>query len=61
MAAWGGSVRRGSGYSNNGIMSDFRAYGFSAVVPKPYNLRQLGKTVGGLLAGVSPAVARRPS
>jgi PAS domain S-box-containing protein len=30
-----------SGYSNDPIMSDFREYGFSGVIAKPYNVREL--------------------
>ena len=40
-----------SGYSNDGIMADYKAHGFSGVVPKPYTLNQLGEAVGRLLSG----------
>jgi DNA-binding NarL/FixJ family response regulator len=40
-----------SGYSNDGIMADYKAHGFSGVVPKPYTLKQLGEAVGRLLSG----------
>jgi CheY-like chemotaxis protein len=40
-----------SGYSNDDIMADYMAHGFSGVVPKPYTLHQLGEAVGRLLAG----------
>jgi PAS domain S-box-containing protein len=40
-----------SGYSNDDIMADYMAHGFSGVVPKPYTLNQLGEAVGRLLAG----------
>jgi len=39
-----------SGYSNDGIMADYKVHGFSDVVPKPYNLTQLGDAVGRLLS-----------
>ncbi len=38
-----------SGYSNDDIMSNYKAYGFSAAVPKPFNLTQLGEVIGRLL------------
>ena len=39
-----------SGYSNTGVMSDYRSFGFSAVVPKPYNLKQIGEVIHRLLS-----------
>jgi CheY-like chemotaxis protein len=39
-----------SGYSNDGIMAEYKVHGFSDVVPKPYNLTQLGDAVGRLLS-----------
>jgi PAS domain S-box-containing protein len=39
-----------SGYSNTGVMADYRSFGFSGVVPKPYNLKQLGEVVHRLLS-----------
>jgi PAS domain S-box-containing protein len=39
-----------SGYSNDDVMGNFMAYGFSGVVPKPYNLAQLGEAVGRVLS-----------
>jgi PAS domain S-box-containing protein len=39
-----------SGYSNDDIMANYKEYGFSGVVPKPYNLVQLGDAVGKLLS-----------
>jgi len=39
-----------SGYSNDPVLSDFRAYGFQAMVPKPYDVTQLARTIRELLA-----------
>ena len=38
-----------SGYSNDPIMSDYQAYGFSAAVAKPFDLQTLGKVLSDLL------------
>ncbi|HEX74800.1 MAG TPA: PAS domain S-box protein [Dehalococcoidia bacterium] len=38
-----------SGYSTDPIMSDFREYGFSAVVAKPYTMEQLERTLRSIL------------
>ncbi len=38
-----------SGYANDPIMADFRRYGFSAVVPKPYDVDQLGTVISRVL------------
>ena len=40
-----------SGYSNDPIMADFRSYGFSGVVRKPYRLRELSEEVLRVLSG----------
>jgi len=32
-----------SGYSNDPIMSDFKAYGFSGAAAKPYNINEIGQ------------------
>jgi PAS domain S-box-containing protein len=34
-----------SGYSNDPIMADFKKYGFSGVVAKPYKVKELSKTL----------------
>ena len=38
-----------SGYANDPIMANFRSYGFAGVVPKPYNVDELGRVLAGLL------------
>ncbi len=40
-----------SGYSTDPVMSDFRAYGFRAVISKPYRLEDLGETLRRVLEG----------
>jgi len=40
-----------SGYSTDPIMSDFKEYGFSGVVAKPYKMEQLEKTLRSILKG----------
>jgi len=34
-----------SGYSNDPIMAEFKSYGFSGVVSKPYSIKTLSETV----------------
>jgi len=41
-----------SGYSSDPVMSDFRAHGFSAVLPKPYSHRELSAALGAVLLKV---------
>jgi CheY-like chemotaxis protein len=38
-----------SGYSEGSILSDYSGYGFMAVLPKPYNIETLGKTLKKLM------------
>ncbi|MBW1675580.1 MAG: response regulator [Deltaproteobacteria bacterium] len=40
-----------SGYSTDPIMADFRKYGFSGVVAKPYELNELGEALHKVIAG----------
>jgi PAS domain S-box-containing protein len=40
-----------SGYSDAPVMGDFRQYGFSAVIVKPYTLAELGEVLRRVLAG----------
>ena len=39
-----------SGYSNDPIMSDYRAYGFTGAVAKPYNIKELSQLISDLLS-----------
>jgi len=39
-----------SGYSNDTIMANYSSFGFRAVVPKPYSLRQLSGAISGVLS-----------
>jgi PAS domain S-box-containing protein len=34
-----------SGYANDPVMSDYRSYGFCAVIAKPYRIQELGETL----------------
>ncbi len=38
-----------SGYSNDPVMSNFREHGFAGVVPKPYSIEELSRTLRGVL------------
>jgi signal transduction histidine kinase/CheY-like chemotaxis protein len=40
-----------SGYSNDSILADFRAYGFSGVLVKPYQVQELGAALSAVLQG----------
>jgi len=40
-----------SGYSTDPVMSDFREYGFSGVVAKPYKIAELEETLHNLITG----------
>jgi len=40
-----------SGYATDPIMSEYKKYGFSGVVPKPYKLRQMEEILHNLLTG----------
>ncbi|HEX8947986.1 MAG TPA: ATP-binding protein [Dissulfurispiraceae bacterium] len=41
-----------SGYSNDPVMADFRKYGFSSVVAKPYRLEELSAVLHSVISGV---------
>ncbi len=40
-----------SGYSNDPVMAEYRAHGFRAVMAKPYDMRELRRTVESVIAG----------
>jgi CheY-like chemotaxis protein len=40
-----------SGYSTDAVMSDFRAHGFDAALPKPYNMKMLKELLATVLGG----------
>lgn len=40
-----------SGYSNDPVMADFRRYGFSEVVPKPYKIEELSEALYTIIYG----------
>ncbi len=40
-----------SGYANDPIMAEFKKYGFSGVVTKPYDIKQMQETLRKVLAG----------
>lgn len=42
-----------SGYFDDPVMSDYRDYGFCAVMPKPYKLAELARLMGKLSGGTS--------
>jgi DNA-binding NarL/FixJ family response regulator len=37
-----------SGYTTDAIMSEYKKYGFKAVIAKPYSVKQLQETLSGL-------------
>jgi PAS domain S-box-containing protein len=41
-----------SGYSNDPVMADYRAYGFREVIAKPYRITELGEMLQGVMKGV---------
>ncbi len=43
-----------SGYSNDPVMADFTAFGFSGILPKPYNAAQLSAALADVLAQNAP-------
>ena len=47
-----------SGYSNDPVMSNCRAYGFDAVIPKPYKMQELKEVITKVLNGVETCIQR---
>ena len=45
----GASVVVSSGYAIDAIMSEYKKYGFKAVIAKPYSIAQLQETISGLM------------
>lgn len=41
-----------SGYSNDPVLAEFRKYGFSGIVTKPYNIEELSKTLDRVRKGI---------
>ncbi|HXX56473.1 MAG TPA: PAS domain S-box protein [Thermodesulfovibrionales bacterium] len=44
-----------SGYSDDPVMSDFRSYGFKAVMKKPYKMQDLSKTIRNAMSAEPPS------
>ena len=40
-----------SGYSRDPVLADFRKYGFTGAVTKPYNIEDLSKTLREVISG----------
>jgi DNA-binding NarL/FixJ family response regulator len=43
-----------SGYSSDPVMANYRAHGFRGMVPKPYKLTDLAKTIRTVIEGENP-------
>jgi DNA-binding NarL/FixJ family response regulator len=43
-----------SGYSSDPVMANYRSYGFSGMVAKPYRLTDLAKAIRSVLEGGDP-------
>ncbi|MEW6326370.1 MAG: ATP-binding protein [Thermodesulfobacteriota bacterium] len=43
-----------SGYSNDPVMADFKSYGFSGIVAKPYKIEELGRVLDTVRKGHAP-------
>jgi DNA-binding NarL/FixJ family response regulator len=52
------SVLVSSGYLNDPVMTEYKKFGFSGVVPKPYHIHDLGNTLHAVIrdkaSGVPP-------
>ncbi len=41
-----------SGYSNDPVMADYSKYGFAGVVPKPYDMKEIARTLKRVIGGL---------
>jgi two-component system cell cycle sensor histidine kinase/response regulator CckA len=48
-----------SGYSDDPIMADYREYGFSGVIAKPYRISELSRILQGVIAPPDRRTARQ--
>lgn len=48
-----------SGYSNDAVMADYKAFGFSGRLDKPFRMQDLAKLMSVLMKGRSPVKAKR--
>ncbi|MGB2698131.1 MAG: response regulator, partial [Candidatus Zixiibacteriota bacterium] len=46
-----------SGYSNDPVMSDFRKYGFSGIVAKPFKIEDLSEVLHQVLTEMNKSLA----
>jgi DNA-binding NarL/FixJ family response regulator len=48
-----------SGYSDDPVMAEFHKYGFSAIIPKPYRVKEAGKILHDIIANREDAPGDR--